>query len=113
MTDVLVEGDALVAVVTLNRPERRNAISGKLLAGLREVLADLDARADVRAIVLTGVDPAFCAALDLTELWQPGGPLSGAGSGAALPALTTPLIRAAHGAAVTGRLELPLACHLL
>ena len=59
MTDVLVEVDDLVAVVTLNRPERRNAISGKLLAGLREALADLDARADVRAIVLTGADPAL------------------------------------------------------
>ncbi len=63
MTDVLVEVDDLVAVVTLNRPERRNAISGKLLAGLREALADLDARADLRAIVLTGADPAFARAL--------------------------------------------------
>src|SRR5260370_36683869 len=113
MTDVLVEVDDLVAVVTLNPPERRNAISGKLLAGLREALADLDARADVRAIVLTGADPAFCAGLDLTELGQPGGPRSGAGSGAALPELTRPLIGAVNGAAVAGGLELALACDFL
>jgi enoyl-CoA hydratase len=89
MTEVLVEVDDPVAVVTLNRPERRNAISGKLLAGLREALADLDARADVRAIVLTGADPAFCAGLDLAELGQPGGPLSAAGTGAVIPELAT------------------------
>ena len=53
MTEVLVEVEDLVAVVTLNRPERRNAISAKLFAGLREALGELDARADVRAIVLS------------------------------------------------------------
>jgi Enoyl-CoA hydratase/isomerase len=113
MTDVLVEVDDLVAMVTLNRPERRNAISGKLLARLREAVADLNARADVRAIVLTGSDPAFCAGLDLTELGQPGGPLAGAGSGAVIPELTIPMIGAVNGAAVTGGLKLALACDFL
>jgi enoyl-CoA hydratase len=74
MTEVLVEIADLVAVVTLNRPERRNAISAALLAGLRDTMAALDARPEVRAIVLTGADPAFCAGLDLAELGQPGGP---------------------------------------
>jgi enoyl-CoA hydratase len=115
MTEVLVdvEANVQVAVVTLNRPERRNAISGTLLAALRDAVAELDGRADVRAIVLTGADPAFCAGLDLTELGQPGGPLSGTGAGGVLPRLRTPLIGAINGAAVTGGLELALACDFL
>ena len=113
MVDVLVEVDDLVAMVTLNRPARRNALSANLLARLREALTELDARPDVQAIVLTGADPAFCAGLDLTELGQPGGPLTLAGSGAAIPELTTPLIGAVNGAAVTGGLELAMACDFL
>ena len=113
MSEVLVQVTDEVAVVTLNRPERRNAISGSLLAALREALAALDSRPDVLAIVLTGADPTFCAGLDLTELGEPHGPLSVAGIGAVFPALTTPVIGAINGPAVTGGLELALACDFL
>ena len=113
MSEVLVQVTDEVAVVTLNRPEQRNAISGSLLAALREALAAVDSRPDVRAIVLTGADPAFCAGLDLTELGEPEGPLSVAGIGAVFSELTTPLIGAINGPAVTGGLELALACDFL
>ncbi|KAA1421878.1 2-(1,2-epoxy-1,2-dihydrophenyl)acetyl-CoA isomerase [Nocardioides humilatus] len=57
--------DAGYAVVTLNRPERFNALNHALVADLRELLAKLEAEDDVRAIVLTGAGRAFCAGADL------------------------------------------------
>ena len=70
MDDVLhIEvDDAGVALVVLNRPAARNALNSLLLGGLRASLQTLEEREDVRAIVLTGADPAFCAGLDLKEL---------------------------------------------
>jgi enoyl-CoA hydratase len=113
MTVVLLDVTDLVATVTLHRPQKRNALSGELLSELRRTLAELDAREDVRAIVLTGADPAFCAGLDLTELGQPGSSLGGSASGRAVPDLTKPMIGAINGVAVTGGLELALACDFL
>jgi len=113
VTDVRCEVDGPVATMTLNRPDRRNAISGRLLTQLRATMTELDASADVRVIVLTGADPAFCAGLDLTELGQADSPLGRAASGAVIPQLSKPLIGAVNGAAITGGLELALACDFL
>src|SRR5215471_13919368 len=113
MTEVLLDVAGHVATVTLNRPERRNALSSTLIASLREVLSEIDSRPEVRAIVLTGADPSFCAGLDLTELGQPGSRLGSRSHKNALPDVTTPLIGAINGAAVTGGLELALACDFL
>ncbi len=67
-----------VAVVTLNRPERRNALSGELIVALRSTMEELDADDAVSVVILTGADPAFCAGLDLKELGAAGGSLLGA-----------------------------------
>lgn len=115
MDDVLhIEVDDGVALVVLNRPEQRNALNSLLLGGLRASLQSLEDRADVRAIVLTGADPAFCAGLDLGELAEGGRISSGTSDGQPVPPdMGTPLIGAVNGAAVTGGLEIALACDFL
>jgi methylglutaconyl-CoA hydratase len=63
MLEVAFEGH--VATVTLNRPEVRNAFNETTIAELTDAFRQLDARADVRAIVLAANGPAFCAGADL------------------------------------------------
>jgi enoyl-CoA hydratase/carnithine racemase len=64
---VLFELDDQVAVVTLHRPEVRNAFNGEMSAGLAEALARADEADDIRAVVVTGTPPAFCAGADMTS----------------------------------------------
>lgn len=69
MTDqIVVERRAGHAVVTMNKPHRRNALGTESMAGLHDALESLSQGADCRAIVLTGAPPAFCAGSDLKEL---------------------------------------------
>ena len=65
---ILTERHEGYALVTLNRPERRNALGTALMAALETTLKDLSAEDGVKAIVLTGAPPAFCAGSDLKEL---------------------------------------------
>lgn len=63
--EVLAEVDDGVAVVTLNRPERRNALTAEMVEALGRVLADLERDDEVGAVVLTGAGGAFCAGGDV------------------------------------------------
>jgi enoyl-CoA hydratase len=110
---VLYEVEAGVAVVTINRPEARNALSSEVLRALPAALARADADPEVRAVVLTGADPVFCAGLDLRELGSEGTNLSEGAVSSPWPPLHKPLIGAVNGAAVTGGLELALQCDFL
>ena len=73
MTVVRTEVADRVALVTLDRPEARNALNAELLRAIPEAMARVDADPDVDVIVLTGADPAFCAGIDLKELQATGG----------------------------------------
>lgn len=64
---VLFDLDHQVAVITLHRPEVRNAFGGEMSRALADALARADADDDVRAVVLTGTPPAFCAGADMTS----------------------------------------------
>jgi enoyl-CoA hydratase/carnithine racemase len=64
---VLYEKNQNVAIITLNRPERLNAITRELLSGLIEKLETARMDADVVAVILTGAGRAFCAGEDLKE----------------------------------------------
>jgi len=118
-TPVLIELEGAVATVTLNRPEKRNALSALLVSALADHIAQLDADPGVRSIVLTGADPAFCAGFDLKNLgselaetraqrWEGETPRLGM-----MPLHSTPIIGAINGPAVTGGLELALGCDFL
>src|SRR5919112_1058358 len=65
---LIVETKGHVRLLTLDRPERRNALSSALQADLIEQLLTSAQDGDVRAIVLTGNGPAFCAGFDLKEI---------------------------------------------
>jgi enoyl-CoA hydratase/carnithine racemase len=60
----LSDDHGAVRVLTMNRPEVHNALSTELFEALYAALGDADADDSVRAVVLTGTDPAFCAACD-------------------------------------------------
>jgi enoyl-CoA hydratase/carnithine racemase len=113
---LLVTVDRGVATVTLNRPQQRNAVGD----GMREELADAyracDRDDDVRAIVLTGTPPAFCAGADLGEgqdtFAQPGPGFSAAGIDVPAWTLCKPVIAAVNGHAIGLGLTLALQCDI-
>jgi len=106
-----------VRVLTLNRPEARNALSRGLIRATHTALTDADADDSVRAVVLTGADPAFCAGVDLKEAQRFGAEyFAEFRSHSCIEAtgrMRTPIIAAINGAVFTGGLEMALGCDFL
>lgn len=117
MSLVLVEREPPIAVVRLNRPEARNALSDALMDELVARLSELDADDEVRCIVLAGDERAFAAGADIAELaaatavelyqaprvarWD------------AIRKLSTPLVAAVSGWCLGGGCELAMTCDLI
>lgn len=78
MSDVLSRVVDGVGTITLNRPERRNALSGPMIEGLASALEELEASRDVGAIVITGAGGAFCSGGDVQGFHEQGGEGAGA-----------------------------------
>jgi len=102
-----------LAVVTLNRPEAMNALSMLLRRAIVDAFDELQADAGVRVAILTGAGRAFCAGLDLRELGADSAGVTAIGAAdpvAAVVGFKGPVIGAINGAAITGGMELALAC---
>ncbi len=125
--ELLVEQKGRIAVITLNRPERLNAISGPMLGELSQKVLEADKDPDTRCIVLTGAGRGFCAGLDLVDVGQGGIGSSGGKSGNRPPrqlfnlrdapinvmwSVDTPIICALNGAAAGYGMDITLLCDI-
>jgi len=114
---VLAADHGPVRVLTLNRPEARNALSRGLIRATYTALTEADSDHSVRAVVLTGADPAFCAGVDLKEAQRDGlgyfEEFREQSCIAATGKMRTPIIAAINGPVFTGGLEMALGCDFL
>src|SRR5215207_379916 len=122
MTEVLIADEGSIRILTLNRPEKRNALNAALVEALKGALRAADASEDLRAIVIRGAGKDFCSGADLESLRKISESsyeenLEDARSLAALFAMIrrvkVPVIAAVHGRALAGGCGLATACDLV
>jgi enoyl-CoA hydratase/carnithine racemase len=111
---VLDERDGIL-VITINRPEARNAVNMAVAQGIADALSLLDDRRDLRVGVLTGAGQTFCSGMDLKAFLAGERPVLSRKGFAGLVAQPPrkPLIAAVEGYALAGGFEIVLACDLI
>ncbi len=120
--DILYEARNGVAFITLNRPDKRNALREQLVSDLKMALAEAEADSQVRAVVIGGAGKDFCAGADLSQLQKiaQASILDNIDDAAGFAALLLqmrrmkkPVIAAVHGRALAGGAGLASACDLV
>src|SRR5438445_10354426 len=112
---VLTERRERVLLITINRPDQRNAVNAAVANGVASALDELDADSDLAVGVLTGAGKGFSAGMDLKAFVTGERPWVGdrGFAGIVQRASRKPLIAAVEGFAVAGGFEVALACDLI
>jgi enoyl-CoA hydratase len=112
---VLTDSDGGIAVITINRPQARNAVNGEVARGIAAAVDEFDGAEDVRVIILTGAGGTFSAGMDLKGFLTGDSPVvAGRGFGGITERPSAkPMIAAVEGYALAGGFELALSCDLI
>jgi enoyl-CoA hydratase len=118
LCDVKLEAKGHIATITMNRPEAMNALNGKVLRELKEIIAQVRDDPTVRVVIITGEGPAFVAGADIRAMMAKNlveiREFTQFGQGVLkdIEALEKPVIAVINGFALGGGLELALACDI-